>query len=337
MRFAVPYYNKGGGKWMEKADEIIIKYKDNTEDALVTFIKNHLNQRIIVDILNFDLFESKAMNFYIFQNLKKKYELSNWALRFNVDTDRISEVENYMKDYNLSGFDENGKRITQYFYRYAAETFEHLDRLLYTSVSDIYITNALAFDMTRVKNKIMSFESPPNLRIYPNICQSYWDTKSIYSFFVRPEDVSLYENYVDVMEIYAETLYQKSLSDVYLEIYQKDKTWMGDLKEYLINCNESINNFYIFKDFGKRRLNCRKRCLIDNRCHFCMEQAQYIQLMEKTTDKIASIDSELAKQNIFIQNGDEGKNLETIQDYIGESKVIQNSEVSNEFTDYTIE
>lgn len=44
MKFAVPYFYKNGGDWMNDAAEIIIDiidFKDHTESALVDFIKEH--------------------------------------------------------------------------------------------------------------------------------------------------------------------------------------------------------------------------------------------------------------------------------------------------------
>lgn len=284
MKFAVPYYAKDGGKWMNTAAEIIIKFeKGNTEESLVDFLKSHDKQRIIVDIMNFDDFINFLEMPLIFKRLKSEYNLNNWALRFNVDTSRIDEAEIFLKDL---GIIEDEQKI-DYFYRRAAETFEQLQRLLCTKVSDVYITNSLCFDIVRVKNVLRSFAAQPRLRIYPNICQSYWSQiKSIHTFFVRPEDVELYEDYVDVMEIYAETVPQKALADVYLNIYQDSKSWMGDLKEYLIGCNESIYNPYIFKFFGEKRLNCKKRCIIDGKCRMCFDQDEYIKLMSTTMNKI---------------------------------------------------
>lgn len=334
MKFAVPYFRKEGGKWMEDADEIIILYEDNGEDSLVKFLSEHPNQRIIIDIKNFDAFTANAANPYMLRNLKEVHHLTNWALRINIRAEDISTVEIYMKDYDFSTIDiTSGQRKIDYFYNFAVETFEQLDRLLYTTVSDIYITNSLAFDMVRVKKKLDNCELPPKLRVYPNICQSFWsDEMSIRTFFIRPEDVPLYEDYVDVMEIYAETIPQKAKADVYLKIYYHDKTWMGNLKEYLINCKEDINNFYMFKDFGQRRLDCRKRCVSEGRCTFCNDQNEYIKLMEVTMNKISNIDDNLAKEGIVIKDGD--SNLEDIRTYIDELPMDKENE--NEYRDNEI-
>ena len=305
MKFAVPYFKKNGGKWMDAADEVIIKYENNGELALVNFIKEHPNQRIIIDIINFDDFSHNKLNPAIFRGLKTEHYLKNWALRFNHN---VPEVEGYLKDSGLLTFDLYMPEI-DYFYKMPVETFEQLDRFLYTSASDVYITNALAFDLKRVKEKINKAEFPPKIRIYPNVCQAYWkDITSIKSFFVRPEDVKLYEPYVDIMEIYAETLLQLTSADVYFDIYHNSGTWYGDLKEYLIGCNCSIYNPYVFTDFGERRLRCQKKCVINGSCNFCDSQLEYMELMNKTMDKMGKIEeteADVEDEDIRIYIGEE--------------------------------
>lgn len=315
MKFAVRYFNKDGGHWMERADELIINFDNHSEEALSAFITKHNKQRVIVDIKNFDSFKAKKVNPYIFKNLIEVHNLTNWALRFNVS--RIEPVEVYLKDTGLISEVRTEKDI-HYFYNYPVETFEQLDRFLYTNVTDVYVTNSLAFDLKRVKEKIEAeCEFPPQIRVYPNICQSYWaDEQSIRSFFVRPEDVKIYEPYVDVMEIYAETIPQLAKADVYLDIYKRGD-WFGDLQEYLINCNQSIDNKYMFKDFGEKRLGCRKKCLVNaNQCNYCLSQDKYLRLMSKTMDKMIEIN-----QKVDVTDTDDNENIEDIRRYIGEEEL----------------
>ena len=314
MKFAVPYYKQPANSWMDQADEIIIKYDNNKKEALIDFLKDHPSQRIIIDVINFDEFEASRSNVFIFTTLKRQDNLSNWALRFDVELDRINEVETYLERNNFHILDENGKCNIDYFYKAGMETFEQLDGLLRTPVSDVYIINSLAFDLERVKEKIQNQTFSPKVRIYPNVCQSCWENiRSIYKFFIRPEDVHFYEKYVDIMEIYAETDKQKNLAEMYLEIYQKNQSWYGDLQEYLINCDEPIYNPYIFKNFGERRVKCQKRCAVNGRCRFCFDQYEYIQLMHTTHNKMINTDDQLVhpNENINIE-------VEDIKDYIGE-------------------
>lgn len=141
---------------MDQADEIIIKYDNNKKEALIDFLKDHPSQRIIIDVINFDEFEASRSNVFIFTTLKRQDNLSNWALRFDVELDRINEVETYLERNNFHILDENGKCNIDYFYKAGMETFEQLDGLLRTPVSDVYIINSLAFDLERVKEKIQN-------------------------------------------------------------------------------------------------------------------------------------------------------------------------------------
>jgi hypothetical protein len=313
MRFAVPYFRKDGGKWMAAANEIIIKYKDEDESALVDFIKNHPSQRIIIQIEDIYRFKrNSAINKYIFSKLKEEYKLTNWAVEFCAGREEITVMETWLKDTEL--IDK-----IPYFYSFTPQNYEQLDRLIHLNVTDIYIVGYLAFDIINVRRMInKKAKIHKNIRLIPNLCQSYWtDELSLSSFFIRPEDVELYEDYVDVMEIYAANLAQIEYADVYFDIYSKSGTWMGDLKEYLLDCNESINNIYIWKDFGERRLKCKKRCRADGSCNFCEQQREYIHLMERTMDKIGHIDSQVEEQEereTIIED-------ENIYEYIGEEAI----------------
>lgn len=276
MKFAVPYYLKDSPKWMDSASEIIIDYSvSHTEEELVDFLKIYPDKRIVLDVMDVEGFIKNNLAPYTLKHLKDKYNLHNWAIRFPVSHNDILTVEKYLKAIQ-------DIVIFPYFYLAPVETFEQLDRFLHMNVTDIYITNALAFDLQRVKEKRDSFETVANIRIYPNICQSYWaDEQSVRTFFVRPEDVDYYEPYVDIFEIYAETRQQKQMASIYFDIY-KSKSWLGDLKEYLINCNYSITNEYLPKNFGEYRLKCRKKCVITSQCDFC-NQCQRLSDMIKTT------------------------------------------------------
>lgn len=312
MKFAVPYFRKDGDKWMDAANEIIINYKDQEEESLVDFLNNHLNQRIIIKVEDiYDFKKRSAINTYIFSNLIDKHNLTNWTLEFCAGREEIPIMEVWLKDTEL--IDK-----VPYFYSFTPQNYEQLDRLIYLNVTDIYIVGFLAFDIINIRRMInKKSKKRKNIRIIPNLCQSYWsDELSLSSFFVRPEDVGLYEDYVDVMEIYALNLAQKECADVYFDIYSKSGTWMGDLKEYLLGCNEPINNLYIFKDFGERRLRCKKRCKSDGVCDFCNQQRKYFQIMEKTMDKISNIKSQIPEAPEETDAEDEN-----IYDYIGEEAI----------------
>jgi hypothetical protein len=68
-----------------------------------------------------------------------------------------------------------------------------------------------------------------SLRAFCNVCQSSWDyTPSIKTFFIRPEDLSLYEGIIDTFEFYTDEKDATKINALY-EIYTKDKVWNGKL------------------------------------------------------------------------------------------------------------
>jgi hypothetical protein len=314
MNFAVPYFYSEGGEWMNSAAEIIIdlvEFKTSTEASLVDFIKSHPNQRIIIfakDTSEFWMYPAYAQ---LIRKLKDEYNLKNWAICFNeTDTDSIQKTEVLLMDSGL--IKENDTEIINYFYKSAISSYEQLEWMMeITRVSDIYITSPLIFSIKDLKEVFeKKYLRKPLIRAYPNVCQGLLMRPSIKTFFIRPEDLALYEGYIDIAEIYTSNLEQKKKASVYFDIYNKSKTWMGDLKEYLINCEDSINNLYIIKSFGEQRLNCGRKCS-RNKCNRCDNQQEYIRLMEQTQEKMSAI-----KEGIDTKNEDD---VENIREYIGET------------------
>ena len=83
MKYCVSFIRKNGN-FLQKADEIIIKYQSNDIIALKDFLNNHLEQRIIISIEdNLTFIKNKELD--IFKELKDKYNYSNFALRFHIE------------------------------------------------------------------------------------------------------------------------------------------------------------------------------------------------------------------------------------------------------------
>jgi hypothetical protein len=106
-------------------------------------------------------------------------------------------------------------------------------------------------------------------RVFPDIAQvpkgSEKYINPLAKFFIRPEDVSLYEDYVDLFEIY----HQGDRTSVVYEIYKQEQ-WLGNLNQIILGLKCDIMNTSIAPHFGKCRLNCNKMCYID-KCHICPE------------------------------------------------------------------
>ena len=71
MKYCVSFIRKNGN-FLQKVDEIIIKYQSNDIIALKDFLNNHLEQRIIISIEdNLTFIKNKELD--IFKELKDKY------------------------------------------------------------------------------------------------------------------------------------------------------------------------------------------------------------------------------------------------------------------------
>ena len=120
----------------------------------------------------------------------------------------------------------------------------------------------------------------------------YGDLISDYqSFFIRPDDIEKYAEYIDTFILSTNTNIE-SLNTLY-EIFAKDKTWFGDLKEIIPNLSESIDNRCLLSTFAEKRLNCGRRCLSGGNCSICKQ--------------MFDLANTLNKNNLILEKGEENK------------------------------
>lgn len=250
MKYCINYSNKS--HIIDKVDEILIRYDKNKILELFTqFIPAHLNQRVIVQLIeenNIDI---------IVNNLKKIISI------YNENKDIKFDIQ--LPFYNQKFMEELKDTDLKYFFKAAANSWDKFTGLMSQNVSDIYITDELAFELDKVAE--IAHKNNIKVRIYPNIAQSRWDKISdILKFFIRPEDIEMYEPYVDVCEFYGDKAQQ---IDTYYKIYQEDKKWFGDLQEIIIGLDSKIDSRYIIPRFAEKRIKCGKDCLKGGKCEMC--------------------------------------------------------------------
>ena len=161
------------------------------------------------------------------------------------------------------------------YLKYYICDWETVQSLIALGVSDIYIDSSIAFQMKNIKklcsaNNVKIRVSPtvsPNaslLGLQPN------------SFFIRPEDMDLYEKYIDVIDF---KMVEQDKEDTLFQIYKRG-TFYYNLNELLDNCKFSVLNPFIKPEFGQARLNCGQKCLIPGHsCHLCETQVQLTNLV----------------------------------------------------------
>ena len=250
MKYCINYSNKS--HIIDKVDEILIRYDKNKILELFTqFIPAHLNQRVIVQLMEENNIDT------IVNNLKKIISI------YNENKDIKFDIQ--LPFYNQKFMEELKDTNLKYFFKVAANSWDKFTGLISQNVSDIYITDELAFELDKVAE--IAHKNNIKVRIYPNVAQSRWDKLSdILKFFIRPEDIEIYESYVDVCEFYGDKAQQ---IDTYYKIYQEDKKWFGDLQEIIIGLDSKIDSRYIIPRFAEKRIKCGKDCLKGGKCEMC--------------------------------------------------------------------
>lgn len=268
MKYCMEFYV--GGDYMKDADELIILTSENHNYG--EFIKKRPNQRIIIRVMDEeDILDNKNL-LKIFIALKQELNLDNFAVMLP----QTCEQEKYIAPLKEAGID--------YFFFNLADSWIKLRYLIQLGVSDVYITEALGFDLERASD--FAHKNGAKVRTYPNVAQEEIPIYDIYSFFIRPEDIPIYENYIDVCEFFWKT--KISEQPVYYKIYAIDKKWFGELQEIIVGLKQSIDSRYIVKQFAETRCHCKQRCLSGGTCRMC--------------DRVLDLAGTLKKVGIIIDN-----------------------------------
>lgn len=244
MNFAIKYYKNC--PILDKVNEIIIKYNEK-DSELINFAKEKTkeDQRLVINICQLD--SPIEENIDIFKAIIKIKQSKNFAIKC-------------LKDQNYSLFQENN---IPFFFSNGAETWDELIGQISCNVSDIYIINELGFSLHKIAQV---FKDKVNIRVYPDIVQSSSELykNTLKCFFIRPEDLFLYENIIDTIEFFDDRLnVQPTLYNIYAR-----EAWNDDLSIPIKGLDKNIDSSLIIPLFGQTRLNCGKRCAL-NKCSVC--------------------------------------------------------------------
>lgn len=236
--FCLEYYPHTS-KYIKGVDEFKIIYNP-ADRSLEDFLDFYKDISIIIDVSNnFDEVDAKLL-----KGLYDKYH--NFKIIFSY---LMEEYIDRVKKYKLP-----------FFFSNSITTIDQMTGLLEYQPTDMYICEELGFHLDKI-SKILH-EHNIKVRVYPNICQSSFSkTPSIKTFFIRPEDISIYANYVDVFELITDEQRQ----EIIYKIYKQEK-WFGEIKEIIPSFKSDLSSRYLLKEFGAIRLRCGKRCVYKPGC-----------------------------------------------------------------------
>lgn len=256
MFFCLNYYPFQ--KYIEDADQLIITY-NATDRTLQDFLKKYSQKSIVIQ------------GFFNETDLILLKELYNTYKNFKINISFQNATKINIKQYQIP-----------FFFHDFVGTIDQMYGLMKYQPTDMYICEQLGFSIDQVSKVLHN--NNIKVRVLPNICQSsFIDTPSSLKFFIRPEDIAIYSNYVDVFELISDPQRQAIIFKIYKQGY-----WAGPIKEIIPNFKDDLDSRFIAQAFGVVRTNCHKRCLYKPQsCDIC--------------HRIAELGNTFKENNIFIR------------------------------------
>lgn len=251
MNFCLTYHNSVLERYPD-FDEIIIKYFKKDDLAIFDFAnkENIANKRLILNISEYKI-ETEGFADLI-AIIKKLQTICDTTILLSI------------KQYDFSQILKKNE-IPFFFYK-VAETWDELKSLVKADVSDVYVGSELGFRIPEIAQFCHNLNI--KVRVFANVAQTSAPLKNmtdISAFFIRPEDLGKYEEYVDTVEFFGPLDRQ----GVLLKIYKRG-SWEGSLSDIIVGYKNKIANHTIAPQFGNVRLKCQKQCCM-NKCNLCFK------------------------------------------------------------------
>lgn len=171
-------------------------------------------------------------------------------------------------------------RELRFYFNFPVTTWSDVRGLVEFGVDEILIGAPLTFNVPKVRQMV---DKNIKIRMYCNWSYENYIPRvnGINGSYVRPEDIPLYEPYVDTMLFYKSSLTQEAAT---LDVY-KNGSWPGNLNLLIRNLDCDIDNRGIPEEFGKNRLNCEQKCMSGGSCHLCENIFKYVDMLDRNRFK----------------------------------------------------
>lgn len=236
-------------KYAEDWDEVIIRFKDQWRE-LDKFLQSVGDKRVVLEVEDIENFDYKAFN-----AMREKYAANDLFAALASDSHDSAERKLILAQLQ--------NRVAAWFVTKPVTTWTELHVLYSLGAKQVYIAEELAFELKDVAK--FCHDRDMKIRVYPNVAQAPRnDASDMTKFFIRPEDLHLYEGIIDIIEFWSED----SKQNTFRKIYQRGE-WYGSLNELIKSFSTKVDNRCVAPIFGKSRLNCGLRCLRKGTCHIC--------------------------------------------------------------------
>lgn len=255
------------------ADDVSqFRFTASTLGLALEFLEAHPEGTAIIEILDL---ESSKLSTSKIHNLIK-------------ENDRL-----YFDFYSWSDFVTVAKEAPKRrcFMHYPCVTYGEIYFIMHmVGTAGITITEPLIFDIPTVRSVVDSYAANDDehfiIRMVPYIGRpTLYDAikeqdKGLCHFWVLPQHIHLYEEYIDYVDILAkEQTFEATLLNVYLQ-----GSYLMPLHTIFANVDTLMTGNFVDEDWAKKRLNCRQTCMMNGHraCHYCDQQNQmYLLLKER--------------------------------------------------------
>lgn len=162
----------------------------------------------------------------------------------------------------LANIDECKKRNLKFYYNYPITTFYDLCALKELGAEYALIDSPLVQDIIKAAEVGIKLRVVPNVAYYAFIPRD----EGVCGSWIRPEDLSLYESYIDVVEFEDCDIKKEQ---ALFRIYAEQKSWPGNLEMIITNLNYPGINRIIPPELTKKRMACGQRCQSGGHCKLC--------------------------------------------------------------------
>ena len=264
MNYCIKYTNKF--RYFNNSNvEIEIMYSSNNK--LLDFCKDVLkeSQKLVVNILDEEISENEISVFE-----------AAAAIHPNI-LFKTTDIDFIYKNNNKLNF----------LYAEPISCWRDVRELSEIGISEILIRDYLCFDLEKLK----TYCDKRNIKIRcvaNYIEEDRFNTIPPYEeFFIRPEDVSFYEDYIDTIEFYKDDYYELlEKQNILYKIYNSGK-WEGKLSDIIDGYTEDVLNTTVLPSFAKFRVDCQRRCDL-GLCDSCKHHTVWAKTLEKSGIKVTT-------------------------------------------------
>ena len=240
---------------LQEADEIRVEWRDR--ERIMDFIERIPDKTILLEADVAQIIADDAWNYLTM--IKEKMNL----ILVIKDLSTVPNVQRL-------GF--------KWFWAFPVSNWQEFRTVIALNPEYILLGGSLFFDLRNVKTKT----SIP-IRLCANGGYDFYlPAESRLCFpWLRPNDVSVYEPYVDALEFYGDDLPQEA---TLLKVYKSQK-WPGNLNFIINHLNIDVDNRSISEEFAEVRIGCRQKCMENGSCHYCHHTIHFAETLRKEHER----------------------------------------------------